>query len=190
MGRYSWSYRKTVESCIVLSIDSLNKKKCLYNGMEGTMTWSNNLGEVKNSIGISVVIYPDHQQPSFIGLRYVSTNSYSQEKTELDYTVGLETTPCNFGARRFWFICPLVSENKACKRRVAKLYLPSGGKYFGCRRCYNLTYKCQREHDKSVDAFIKNPYSLLRPNNRIDDIRTALLTMKAMRKLERKRKAF
>jgi hypothetical protein len=30
-----------------------------------------------------------------------------------------------------------------CGRRVAKLYL--GDKYFACRHCYQLAYKCQRE---------------------------------------------
>jgi hypothetical protein len=30
---------------------------------------------------------------------------------------------------------------------VAKLHLPSGGRYFGCRRCYDLTYRsCQESH--------------------------------------------
>jgi hypothetical protein len=32
-----------------------------------------------------------------------------------------------------------------CGRRVGKLYLPPGGKYFGCRHCYNLTYTSSNE---------------------------------------------
>jgi hypothetical protein len=30
---------------------------------------------------------------------------------------------------------------------VRKLYLPGGGKHFGCRHCYDLTYtSCQESH--------------------------------------------
>jgi len=146
MGRYSWSDRKVVENCLVLSIALLNNKRCLYGGMNGTMTWSNSLGEVKNSIGISVVIHSDRSQQSHISLRYVSTKTYTNEKSELDYNISLESTPCNFGGRRFWFVCPLLVESKACTRRVSKLYLPPGGKYFGCRHCWNLTYKYTAPH--------------------------------------------
>ena len=35
--------------------------------------------------------------------------------------------------------------NVPCRRRCEKLYLPAG--YFGCRRCYGLTYtSCQESH--------------------------------------------
>jgi hypothetical protein len=45
--------------------------------------------------------------------------------------------------RRYWFICPL----KVCGRMTAKLYLPNGASYFGCRKCYNLTYEsCNESH--------------------------------------------
>ena len=48
----------------------------------------------------------------------------------------------------------------ACNRRVAKLYLPPGGRYFGCRHCYRLTYRSVQEHDKRVDALRRNPAAL------------------------------
>jgi hypothetical protein len=31
---------------------------------------------------------------------------------------------------------------------VAKLYLPPGGDYYGCRHCYNLTYQSCRDSHK------------------------------------------
>jgi hypothetical protein len=37
-------------------------------------------------------------------------------------------------------ICPIVRRDGGPPRRVAKLYLPSGGKYFGSREAYGLTY--------------------------------------------------
>ena len=50
--------------------------------------------------------------------------------------------------------------NGHCNRRVAKLYLPPGGRYFGCRLCHGLTYKSAQEHDKRVDALRRNPAAL------------------------------
>jgi len=43
---------------------------------------------------------------------------------------------------------------------VGKLYLPPGGKYFGCRHCYNLTYKSCQESDKRINYYWKNPAAM------------------------------
>jgi hypothetical protein len=52
-----------------------------------------------------------------------------------------------FGGRRWWFVCPLIVRGIACNRRAGKLYLPPGAKYFGCRKCHDLTYEsCQDSH--------------------------------------------
>ncbi len=37
-------------------------------------------------------------------------------------------------------------------RRGGVLYL-GGGKYFGCRHCYDLTYLCQKESGKYDDLY-------------------------------------
>jgi hypothetical protein len=57
--------------------------------------------------------------------------------------VRLETTPCHFGGRRWWWICP------ATGRRCATLYLPNGGMRFLSRgpRAYKLAYASQRESE-------------------------------------------
>jgi hypothetical protein len=54
--------------------------------------------------------------------------------------VPLTRTGCNFGGERPWFVCP----GAGCGRRVAGLYGP--GRYFLCRRCYDLVYESQREN--------------------------------------------
>jgi hypothetical protein len=62
----------------------------------------------------------------------------------VDYKVRLVTTTPHYGGLRWWFICPLVRRDGGPPRRVAKLYLPPGGKYFGSREGYGLTYRsCQ-----------------------------------------------
>jgi hypothetical protein len=72
----------------------------------------------------------------------------------LEYEIALERTACRLGGFRYWFVCPVVKDEIYCGNRVGKLYLPPGGKFFGCRQCYDLTYEsCQRSHkyDRVLD---------------------------------------
>lgn len=62
--------------------------------------------------------------------------------------IGLTSTPCNYGGRRTWFVCP------TCARRVAKLFLPARLTINGasvilwlCRHCWNITYEQRSAHD-------------------------------------------
>jgi hypothetical protein len=45
--------------------------------------------------------------------------------------------------------CPLVRRDGGPPRRVAKLYLPSGAKFFGSREGYGLTHTSCQESGKS-----------------------------------------
>jgi hypothetical protein len=71
----------------------------------------------------------------------------------VDYKVQLVTTKPNYGGHRWWFICPIVRRDGGPPRRVAKLYLPSGCKYFGSREAYGLTYTSCQESGKSRGLF-------------------------------------
>jgi hypothetical protein len=54
------------------------------------------------------------------------------------------TSQPTYGGHRWWFVCPLVRRDGGSPRRVAKLYLPPGERYFGSRDGYGLTYtSCQ-----------------------------------------------
>lgn len=66
-----------------------------------------------------------------------------------NYPVLLASTAQPKGSIRYWFQCPL----RGCGRMVAKLYLPTGAKYFGCRLCYNLTYESCNESRRSDSLF-------------------------------------
>jgi len=63
--------------------------------------------------------------------------------------VELTTTDLPWGGVRYWFVCPL----QGCYRRVGCLYLPPGGKYFGCRHCYDLSYESQSEWHRDKGMF-------------------------------------
>jgi hypothetical protein len=63
--------------------------------------------------------------------------------------IPLLTTSPYFGGQRWWFSCPLVVNYTLCNRRVRKLYLPPGARYFSCRVCAGLTYRsCQQSHSR------------------------------------------
>jgi len=105
------------------------------------LTWTRSLSGHKSSIGIAVDVLGE----PYVKLRYTITDRNSGEKADYDYKVSLTTTPCHFGGVRYWFICPLVRNGSPCGRRVGTLFLSSGGKYFGCRHCYDLSYESRNE---------------------------------------------
>jgi hypothetical protein len=114
------------------------------------MNWTRN-GEKTGSISFVVSAVEGDE---YIRFQYTQTDRHSGEKTELDYKVRLEWTACHFGGRRWWFICPLVVNGRACNRRVGVLYL-DGGKYFGCRHCYDLTYESSKTSHQFDRMFLR-----------------------------------
>ena len=158
-----------VEDCKSIDIAWLRRHGFLCGIASRTISWTDGAGESRGSIGVTVQLENWGCAYSFVRLNYTVSSFYSDESEDFNYEIRLTTTPCNFGGHRYWFICPLSIDSVGCGRRVRTLYLPPGGKYFGCRHCYNLTYKSQQEHDKRVDALLRNPLSLI---GILDDRRT------------------
>lgn len=178
MVRWRWDKKRTVEECKSISTTFL-KKHGYFGGFGwGGMKWTNSLGEETGSIGFRVSV---QEWTGEIRFQYTQTHR-NGEKEELDYPVRLTATPCHYGGKRWWFICPLVKNGVACNRRVLKLYL-GGGKYFGCRHCYNLTHQSCQEHDARVDRLCKNPL-LLRQMLDSGNLSTSFLALKAAFKLK------
>jgi hypothetical protein len=128
--------KSTIEESLILPMKDL--RRGLYVGGAGTFTWTWGSGS-KSSIGYFVTGY--HDAPTV-------TLYYRWRDTEdVRILVRLTTTPTQFGGTRWWFTCPGIGRGVACHRRVGKLYLPPGAKYFGCRKCHDLTYRsCQKAH--------------------------------------------
>lgn len=141
MGRYYLSKKNTVEDSTKLSIAKLKEFGLLGGYHSTTLTWTWSLSGRKNSVGI----VGDVMNEPYVKLNYTITDRNAGEKTDYDYKVGLTTTPCHYGGVRYWFICPLVRNGVPCGRRVGTLFLSSGGKYFGCRHCYDLSYESRNE---------------------------------------------
>jgi len=140
MGRYYFDAKTTVEQATQLSIFKLKEFGLLKGYSATTLTWTRRLSGNKSSIGISV-----DTEDLYAKVNYTITDRNTDEKTDYDYKISLTTTPCNFGGVRYWFICPLSVNGMYCGRRTGTLYLATGGHYYGCRNCYNLSYESRNE---------------------------------------------
>jgi hypothetical protein len=144
-----WRHGKktTVEDCERIDANRWMREGILRAGVRltGGWRWVYNSGR-ENSINYEVDTL-DSARP-VVRLFYSITRPVTKERESLDYHVELTTTGPRFGGLRWWFICPLVRSDWPCERRVAKLYLPPGGRYFGCRHCYDLTYTSCQESRK------------------------------------------
>ena len=111
-------------------IDLKSWKPYLRNSTTVTVRWSSN-GQTTGHVEAD--IRRDH-----VTLRYLWS-----EIEDIKQRVPLIWTPCRFGGERAWFICDVSTDGRYCGRRVTKLY--GAGKWFACRRCYELHYACQSE---------------------------------------------
>lgn len=130
--------KKTEADGIKKITTSFLKKHDYFIGFRsGTITWTRSgmWGEHKSSVGISVSI---SNEENYLRINYTQTDNDTNEKQDFDYKIPLTTTPCHYGGKRYWFICPWHTNGKYCGRRVGALY--KDGDYFACRHCYNLSY--------------------------------------------------
>jgi hypothetical protein len=90
-------------------------------------------------------------------LRYLVWDPAWQQREVVGYQVQLLAERTRFGGLRWYFLCPLIVDGEPCQRRAGKLYLPPGGHYFGCRRCYGLTYTSRKESRRKVTGPADRP---------------------------------
>lgn len=140
---YRWRGKKaTVEESLAVDVKEFRGR--LYHGSAGTLSWTWAGGD-KASIGYFVTVDGDAS---------IITLHYRWRKTEdVSIPVRLTTTRMQFGGKRWWFVCPLIVRGVACNRRVRKLYSPPGSRYFGCRRCHDLTYRSSQEAHRDERLF-------------------------------------
>ena len=142
--RHRLDTKSTVEES--LGIGMKDVRKWLFAGAARSLTWTWNSGR-KSSIAFFV---SGTDEAPIVTLCY-----RWGDKEDIRTPVRLETTPTQFGRPRFWFVCPLVVRGIACNRRSGKLYLPPGAKYFGCRKCHDLTYRSSQEAHNTERLFVR-----------------------------------
>lgn len=142
-GQYfRWRRRKTtVEESLVIAVKDVHRR--FVRPEMGTLLWGYGRSAVRRQAAVDYLLSGGGDERKLI-LRYCLKTAET-----VWLTVRLQTTPTQFGGRRWWFTCPLVVNGVPCERRVGKLYLPPGAKCFGCRTCHNLTYRsCQEAHQE------------------------------------------
>jgi hypothetical protein len=143
---YHWhrgSKKTTVERCLQLDTNLWTREGILRPDQHrsGLWQWTYSSGA---TFSIQYEVDTRQGHSPMVHLEYWWTWTGSAECHTAKYPVRLTTTRPHFGGLRWWFICPLVVQGIPCQRRVGKLYLPGRARYFGCRRCYDLTYtSCQ-----------------------------------------------
>ena len=146
---FRWQGSKaTVEQSLALAVSTFGKR--LYPHSTGTITWTPSRGK-QSSIGYEVTWNGTGPR---IRLHYRLGDA-----EDIEIPVQMQSTPTHFGGERWWFTCPLIVNGVECGRRVGKLYLPGGAKYFGCRNCHRLTYRsCQESHSEERAARFEVKY--------------------------------
>ncbi|GAI88651.1 unnamed protein product [marine sediment metagenome] len=145
MGRYYYSKKDTVNDYHSIDIKWIKQHGDLVGYCPGGISWSRG-GEKTGSIRYHVdVMKPGDEHIRF---KYTITIRNTGEKIDHDYKVRLESTKCNYGGQRWWFIC------NNCQRRVGVLYL--GDSVFACRHCHNLTYESRNEERRGLLGVMGN----------------------------------
>ena len=162
MGRRAWSTRGTVEDSIALGIRDL--------GLSGALDRKNFIGSLSWQLPFERVFGVNYRLD--YGFRMdecglilcVAPDPIWQSTLLVAQEIPIKQTKCNFGGRRFWFLCPGVDRelggdmyHQPCGRQCTKVYFPDDAGAFACRLCHDLTYESVQQHDKRIDRLLKNP---------------------------------
>lgn len=141
MIKIAHSSRLTTNQCKSISVKFFKRHLYFYRGGIGSMRWKNFINSGSDCVWFSVSMLDGDEHIRF---KYSRIDRFTKKQSDLDYAVKLTPTRCFFGGWRWWFRCPLETEDGICNRRVGVLYL-GGGDYFGCRHCYQLTYESSQD---------------------------------------------
>jgi len=125
---YRWNKKTTTESQHRIDIRWMKKHGRLKDDTYGCLSWTFR-GQQSGSIR-----YIMRKDVMILNYRVRENGEDCKQVRE---EVSLDRTPCYYGGKRIWFLCP------NCNRRVAVLY--GAGRYFLCRHCSGLTYHSQQQ---------------------------------------------
>lgn len=128
----TWGYTSTVESARCIDLRTLKKRDWLKPGFIYSLSWTCG-GEPSGDIKYRA------ESDALVLLFKYRENRGDWESVE--QRILMESTPCNYGGYRQWFVCP------HCSRRC--LVLCGAGKLFLCRQCYRLPYQSQLDDEYS-----------------------------------------
>lgn len=142
-NRWRWNKKSTVEDCLVLTVQGFAPYVDLDPLAVGIATWTR--GEEKEKVASISYRRVEVEAPDRRAFRFIYSKGTGESAQRVEYEVQLVRISPHFGGVRWYFLCPLVHNGTPCLHRGDKLYLPPGGLYFGCRKCYDLTYTSSQE---------------------------------------------
>ena len=113
-----------------IDIRELQRKKQLYSGNTGELSWCN--ARTKESKGRIVF----EVMSDCLIFNYSAKRQHSPHWQQYQAIAPLTYTSCNYGNSRVWFECP------QCRKRVAILYVDIK---IACRTCQRLNYASQQQ---------------------------------------------
>jgi hypothetical protein len=139
--------KTTVEECVVVSIDRLIGAWRIVPGE--TTSWEETWQYTRwRKLTIQYEVAQVGSDEFSLRIQQEGAPVWFGEPVIHAYTIGLMP---NGG--RWWLACPAQrgfpnacgQAEGACGRRAMKLYLPPGGRRFGCRDCHQLSYLSRQE---------------------------------------------
>ena len=113
-----------------IDIRVLNKKGMLFPGASCQLTW-----KTEHDEGYTTIDCRAKKDRLVIEYKYDGING---DERMFQHVIDFDFTPCHFGGRRTWFLCP------TCGKRVAVVYKFQWG--YSCRHCCDLTYLSRSEN--------------------------------------------
>lgn len=111
---YRWDTRPIVEDYRCLDVNRWRRDGLLRPGYQFLWCWWRDSDKTEKLADINVFVANGRLLLSY---RYRYGGGDWQDVTE---SVPLTWTPCNYGGRRPWFVCPGVVNGVACGRRMGK----------------------------------------------------------------------
>ena len=135
MGRQA--IHSSVEDCLRLDAASEAVRPQLQRGGFGSGTWNWSIdGERIGSIG--------YRMQGLFGDRLTMELNFAVSGQQIQQTITAVQTRPNYGGVRWWFLCPVAS-NQGNERRVRCLYMPPGQTQFASRIAHSLNYDSQKK---------------------------------------------
>jgi len=154
-GRGVLSRKTRVDEARSIDILDLQRKGVFANkkAWSWTTSWSRN---EKVTASVSYRVELSRDRPTGLRFMYTITDNENGGQKECNYKISVVSTPCNYGGERWWYICPLTVNGRNCRRRCRIIYMPPGEEYFGCRKCYELSYESRQRHrEKFYEDFAR-----------------------------------
>jgi hypothetical protein len=152
-----------VEDALALGVSDL-RRAGLFDRPLGTpcnVTWSDpKNGQQLFRVDFSLTMGRDRSLS--LDLRYEVTDPETKKRGLILRSIPVVKAPCPFGGSCHLLVCPCLKHGGFfCRNRVRKLFLPPGAHRWGCRECYNLTYRSAKTHDSRVDRLAEDRAAVL-----------------------------